>query len=153
MKRQIRIALIAFVFSLSFAHAQQCDIIYVTPNGAASGAAGTQANPADLSYGLTLATPVANQLWLASGTYTISTTLILSSGITIEGGFDPVTWKKSNGTPSIIYRDATNPYGPPSNGLFAIGGLSVSGFRLQDLTIQTANAAGGGTTVYGIYLE
>ncbi|MBI4929431.1 MAG: gliding motility-associated C-terminal domain-containing protein [Bacteroidetes bacterium] len=133
--------------------AQQCDIIYVTVNGAASGAAGTQANPADLTYGLTLVTATANQLWLATGTYTISTPLFIPSNVTIEGGFNAVTWAKSNGTPSIIYRDANNPAGPPANALFALVGTSVSGFRLQDLTINTANAPGNGTTVYGIYLD
>lgn len=141
------------LFLSSFALAQQCNIIHVTPNGATSGAAGTQANPADLTYGLSLVTPADNQLWLATGTYTISTSLFIPSDVTIEGGFNSATWAKSNGTPSIIFRDANNPAGPPANGLFGLVGLSVSNFRLQDLTINVANATGNGITVYGIYLD
>ncbi len=152
MNKNLLFLLTLFLFS-SFLNAQQCDVIYVTPNGATSGAAGTKANPADLNYGLSLVTVTANQLWLASGTYTISTALFIPSNVTIEGGFNSVTWAKSNGTPSIIFRDANNPAGPPANGLFGLVGVSVSGFRLQDLTITTANAPGNGITVYGIYLD
>ncbi len=152
MKKNLLCFVSVLLFS-SFLSAQQCDIIYVTPNGATSGAAGTQANPAELNYGLSLVTATANQLWLASGTYTLSTTLIIPSNVTIEGGFNSTTWAKSNGTPTVLYRDANNPAGPPANALFGLGGLNATGFRLQDLTITTANAVGTGITVYGIYLD
>ncbi len=44
--------------------AQECGVIYVVPNGAPNGAAGTRANPANLAYGLTLVSPANPRLWL-----------------------------------------------------------------------------------------
>jgi hypothetical protein len=47
--------ILLLVFLCGFnSFSQQCDIIYVTPGGASSGTAGTKANPANLTYGLTL---------------------------------------------------------------------------------------------------
>ena len=85
-KKNSPLLLFTFLFLLlaSFSFSQQCNIIYVTPTGATSGVAGTQANPADLTYGLTLVTATANQLWLATGTYSISATLSIPSNVTIE---------------------------------------------------------------------
>ncbi|TAL58358.1 MAG: hypothetical protein EPN85_11785, partial [Bacteroidetes bacterium] len=140
------------LFLSSFVFAQQCDIIYVTTAGATSGAAGTQANPAELNYGLTLVTPTANQLWLATGTYTISTALVIPNNVTIEGGFNAATWEKSNGIPSILFRDNQNLL-VANNALIGIEGLNATGFRLQDLTINVMNVPGNSNSVYGIYLQ
>ena len=133
--------------------AQQCDIIYVTPNGASSGTAGTKANPANFTYGLSLVSATANKIWMAQGTYTISLPIQLVSNITLEGGFDATTWIKSNGTPSIIHKDNSNLIPAPANALVAITGLNISGFRLQDLTLQVDNAPGNSNSVYGVYLN
>jgi gliding motility-associated-like protein len=134
--------------------AQQCDIIYVTPNGNSSGTAGTRANPASLTYGLTLASSGAvSRVWLASGTYNFSFPLQLANNMILEGGFDPVTWIKSNATPTVLIKDNTNLFAAPANALVAIIGTSVSGFRLQDLTLQVVAAPGIGNSVYGIYLS
>ena len=151
MKKLLYTLLLIFFSSLSFG--QWCDVIYVTPSGASSGVAGTPTNPANITYGLTLVTATANQLWLASGTYNISNTLIIPSGVTIEGGFNAATWEKSNGTPSIINRDVNNVLGPPFNALVGLVGNAASNFRLQDLTITVANAPGNQISVYGIYLS
>lgn len=131
---------------------QECNIIFVSPNGANSGAAGTKANPASLTYGLTLASPTDNQIWLAAGSYNISSTIDLVSGITLEGGFDPVTWVKSNSTPSIINRNNSNVL-PSPNRLVAISCVGISNFNVHDLTINVADAVGSGVTTYGIYLS
>ncbi|MEK7225471.1 MAG: hypothetical protein AAB221_07295, partial [Bacteroidota bacterium] len=140
-----------FVVYLTPAFAQQCNIIYVTPTGASSGAAGTKTNPASISYGLSLATPLNNQLWLAVGDYNISNTLFMISDVTVEGGFDPVTWIKTNGQASVIYRDNANIQTAP-NRLIAVECSGINNFRLQDLTINVANAVGDGVSVYGIHV-
>src|SRR5690606_9715074 len=151
-------AIYATIFLLSLlsgnaVFGQSCGVIYVTPTGASSGAAGTKANPASLAYGLTLATGTYNRIWLASGTYSISQPLQLVSNTTIEGGFDAVTWIKSNATPSVIHRDNSNVIPAPANALVGLSGNSVSNFRLQDLTIQVDNANTPQTSVYGIHLN
>src|SRR3972149_5983085 len=89
--------------------AQECGIIYVTPSGASSGAAGTRANPANLLYGLSLVSPKDKIVWMADGIYNISNTLSIPNGVTIEGTFTPVTWIKTNANTTVISRDALNP--------------------------------------------
>ena len=136
-----------------FSFSQQCNVIYVTPNGASAGAAGTRANPASLTYGLSLANGVDNLIWMAAGNYPLSSPLQLVSNVTLEGGFDPVTWIKSNATPTVIQKDNTNVIPAPANALVALAGLTISNFRLQDLTITVANATTPVTSVYGVYLN
>jgi len=143
---------LALLISSVALQAQQCEIIYVTPGGASSGAAGTQTNPANLTYGLSLATPTDNQIWLASGTYPISTTLFIISNITLEGGFDATTWIKTNLQPSIINRDNSNMQLAP-NRLVAVECTGITNFRLQDLTINVTNGVGDGVSVYGIHMD
>jgi len=135
-----------------FSFAQECNIVYVTPNGATSGAAGTKANPAELLYGLTLANATDNKIYMAAGTYILFNPLNMLSDITLEGGFDPLTWEKSNSTTTTIYRDNSN-VEPSPNRLVAIYCMGISNFRLQDLTIRSANAFGNGISSYGLYLD
>ena len=130
----------------------QCNIIYVTPTGSAAAGSGTKATPASLAYAFTQLSGTTNRIWMASGTYNISTPIQLVNNELIEGGFDPVTWIKSNATPTIIIKDNTNVLPSPANALVAIIGNAVSGFRLQDLTIQVADAPGNSNSDYGIYL-
>jgi gliding motility-associated-like protein len=149
----IRIIIICVLSLLSFQSiAQECNIVFVSPNGANAGAAGTKATPASLTYALTLISPTNNQIWLAAGNYNISTTIDLISGVTIEGGFNPATWVKSNSTPSIINRDNLNVL-PAPNRLVAISCVGISNFNVNDLTVNVANAVGSGVTTYGIYLS
>ncbi|MCF8256091.1 MAG: gliding motility-associated C-terminal domain-containing protein [Flavobacteriales bacterium] len=141
---------------LLFAHAafsQQCGVIHVTPGGAGSGAAGTRSNPASLTYGLSLASGGNTVIWMAAGTYPIVNTLQIPSGITLEGGFNPATWVKSNATASVIGRSAANVLPAPANALVGLAALNATGFRLQDLTIDVAAASGAEVSVYGIYLN
>jgi hypothetical protein len=104
--------LVAMCFILfgmgTHAFAQQCTVIYVTPNGASSGTVGTKAAPASLTYAITLATATDNKIHMASGTYNISAALNMKSNLTIEGGYNSTTWKKSNATATTIYRDNSN---------------------------------------------
>ena len=146
-------AFILFVCALGIAsssHAQQCNVIYVTPTGNGTG---TRVSPASLTTGLTLVGGTSTRIWMAEGTYPISNALQLVSNVTLEGGFDPVTWIKSNATPTVIHRDNTNLLPSPASAIAAIIGLNKTGFRLQDLTIQEDDAPGSGNTDYGIYLN
>lgn len=145
------------LFLLSIAEAgrgfaQQCTVIYVTPNGASTGTAGTKAAPASLTYALTLANATDNKIFMASGTYNITAPINMKANLTIEGGYNANTWKKSNSTATTIYRDNSNIESAP-NRLVAMYCNAISNFRLQDLTIRTANAFGGGVSTYGIRLN
>lgn len=133
-------------------YAQQCNVIYVTPNGASSGTAGTKAAPASLTYALTLANATDNKIYMASGTYNISNPIQMKSNLTIEGGYNASTWQKSNSTATTIYRDNSNLETNP-NRLVAIYCNNISDFQFHDLTIRTANAFGGGTSVYTLHLS
>ncbi|MCE9539078.1 MAG: hypothetical protein K8R85_07660, partial [Bacteroidetes bacterium] len=147
------ISLLCFSFLSVSLSAQECSIIYVSPTGVSSGTAGTISNPASLAYGLTLVSSTNNLLWLSTGTYLISNILSIPSNVTIEGGFDASTWIKSTVSHSIIDRDATNPLPSPFNALVGLAGNAATNFRLQDLTINIANAPGNQISVYGIYLS
>lgn len=148
------ILLFAGVYLLLFtAQSQQCNIIYVTPTGAGSGSAGTRANPASLTYGLTLVNATNNIIWMAVGVYDINNEIQLVSNLTIEGGFDPTNWSKSNASATVIHRTPLNVLPSPANGTAAFVGPFVSGFRLQDLTINVDVPNGVAATAYGIYLN
>ena len=152
----IKIKIILFI-TLGFCYtihstAQECNIIYVTPTGASSGVAGTITNPANLTYGLTLVNSTNNIVWISTGIYLISNTLLIPSNVTLEGGFNPPTWVKSTVSQTLIERNASNFLAAPANALIALLGNAVSNFRLQDLTITTANAPSNQISVYGIYL-
>lgn len=127
----------------------QCGVIYVSPNAAGSG---IRTDPAGLVNGLSQVSSTDNIIWMAVGTYTISNAISLPDNVTLEGGFNPITWIKNNATPTIISRDVNNPLPPPANALVGIAGLNASGFRLQDLTINVATAPGPEISVYGVYL-
>ncbi|MBL4735652.1 MAG: PKD domain-containing protein, partial [Flavobacteriales bacterium] len=133
-------------------YAQECNIIYVTPNGATSGAAGTKSNPASLDYGLSLATPTDNQLWLSTGNYIISNSLNMISGVTVEGGFNSTTWIKSNYPATVIFRNNSNILMNPGR-LVGIECIGITNFRLHDFTIIVDDAVGNGVSTYGIHVD
>lgn len=142
----------SFIWRGAEAFAQQCTVIYVTPNGASTGAAGTKAAPASLTYAVSLANATDNKIHMSSGTYNISAAINMKANLTIEGGYNATTWKKSNATATTIYRDNSNVQSAP-NRLVAIYCSTISNFRFQDLTIRTANAFGNGISTYGIHLS
>ncbi|MEN9440037.1 MAG: hypothetical protein RLZ33_113 [Bacteroidota bacterium] len=135
--------------------AATCINIYASPTGTA-GNPGTQASPTSLTQALSMAACNNTVIKLAIGTYTINNPLNLSSFVTLEGGFDPGNaWTKtSQAGATTINRSALNPEGA-ANGqrLVAFYGNSLTGFRLQDLTITTApGTAGTGMSTYGLHL-
>ena len=151
--KPIRGIFLLFTLLLSLTiKAQECGIIYVTPTGATSGAAGTRANPADLLYGLSLVSASDTIVWLSSGTYSISNTISIPNGVTIEGTFNAGIWDKTNANTSLIARNALNP-DMANLALIALEGTGISNFRLQDLDISVALAPSSQITVYGIKLS
>lgn len=135
--------------------AQECNIIYVSPIGASSGAAGTKANPASLPYAFTLANSTNNQLRLSIGNYIISNELPMISGITMDGGFDPSNnWKKTNSIQTVIYRDSTNVDLNP-NRIVAVECNTISNFSIHDVTIivNDASASIYSVSTYGIHVS
>lgn len=129
--------------------AQECNIIYVSANGTGSG---TQAAPISLLNGLTLVAPGVDHIRMASGTYNISNTIDLIGGVTIEGGFDPITWEKSNNAPTLIHRDNTN-VTPAPDRIVAISAVGITDFHLHDLSVLVDDAGGAGVTTYGIHID
>ena len=129
--------------------AQECNIIYVSATGSGSG---TQAAPTSFLNALTLAAPGVNHIRMAEGTYPISNTINLIGGVTIEGGFDPVTWDKSNNAPTLIHRDNTN-VTPAPDRIVAISAVGITDFQLHDLSVLVDDAGGIGITTYGIHID
>ena len=139
-----------------------CNVIYASPSGSGSGLINT--SPTTLSNAITMAQCSNSIIKLAVGTYTISNTLSIGSLMTLEGGYvnnfgQKVSTDGTAATTTIIYRDATNVQGLPTAGrIIALDATGASYFRLQDITIQTANAPASttsdpyGVSTYGIYL-
>ncbi len=151
MKLHILILVALSILLPTMVQAQECGIIYVSPTGAASGVAGTKANPASFVYGLTLVTATDTRIWMANGNYNIDNTITIPSNVTIEGGFTIGTWAKTNSNVTAINRSALNP-DVANKALVAFSAVNASGFRLQDITITVANATGSGVSVYGVRL-
>lgn len=136
------------LFSL-VATAQECNIIYVSATGSGSG---TKAAPTSLLNAFAIATPGVDHIRMAKGTYPISSTINLIGGITIEGGFDPITWNKSNNAPTLIHRDNTN-VTPAPDRIVALSAVGITDFHLHDLSIRVDDAGGTGITTYGIHID
>src|ERR1035437_1220557 len=131
--------------------AQHCNIIYVTPGGASSGAAGSISVPASLPYAFTLVNSANSRLWLSAGNYTISNALQMISGVSMEGGFDPLTWKKTNSQQTVIFRDSTHVDTVPSR-IVAVECSNISNFSIHDITIIVNDASGNSVSTYGIHI-
>ncbi len=131
-----------------------CVNIYASPTGNAA-SSGTQASPTTIQHALALAQCNNAVIKLAIGTYTIDAALTLSSFVTIEGGFDPGNaWTKTSlAGATTITRSTVAPEGVAgSQRLVVFYGNSATGFRLQDITIRTANANLPGMSTYGMHL-
>ncbi len=152
MRKFLLFVLLSILSSFYQIFAQECGIIYVTPNGTSDIGSGTRDNPTNINHALSLISPQDRTMWLASGNYNLSNTLNIIDNFTIEGGFDPNTWIKTNNTPTIIRRDSANIQNNP-NRLVALSATNVNLFNIHDLTIITADAVGNGVTNYGIYLN
>ncbi|MFH1321463.1 MAG: gliding motility-associated C-terminal domain-containing protein [Bacteroidota bacterium] len=133
-----------------------CNVLYVTTTGSGTG---TIADPADLLTALSMTQCNGTVIKMAIGVYNFSAPITSISSFTIiEGGFDPSNnWEKtSSAGATTIFRDAANLEGPPeARRLGAIYMNGVHDFRLQDLTISTADAPAAdsmGISIYGIHL-
>lgn len=148
LQAALSVSLLLSVTVTSFA--QECGVIYCSPAGTNS-SAGTKIDPVDLSTGLTMVNGANSRLYLREGTYVLSQSLVMISNVSIVGGFNQ-NWEKSNSALTTIFRDPSNiQVGPPR--LIGVECVGVSNFKLQDLTIQVANAVGEGVTTYAVYLR
>jgi PKD repeat protein len=126
------------------------DVIYVSLSGTPT-STGTSVDPVDLLTGMSMLGGNADKIYIQSGTYVLTHELILSSNAQIFGGFN-ANWVKDNSSVTTLFRDPSNvQVGPPR--LIGVLGVGQSNFRLQDLTIRTANAFGQGVATYGLYLN
>ncbi len=152
-KTLLSVVLLLSVASSLFAQ-QPCDVIYVTPTGASTPGSGTRAVPASLNYALTSLVNATNyRVWLAQGLYTTTAEITLVNNLILEGGFDGTTWIKSNTPATVIHRNNQIVLPPQANGTGIIFGFNVSGFRLQDLTLEMEVPNGVASTAYGVYLN
>ena len=143
-------SLIFFLILIVNSGFSQCNVIYVATNGIGTGTAN---NPSDLKTAIQNSVP-NDILKLDTGTYILDSVFILKDSITIEGGFfGAQDWKKTSYLgATIIKRNLSNPEQSP-NRITAIKGVNLSGFRLQDLTVETENTSVAGQSLYGVYLD
>ncbi len=133
-----------------------CINIYVAPNATGDGSA---SNPTDLATAIEMSGCSGSQIKMAQGLYNINTFLEIPSFTTLEGGFNPSTWEKSS-TPGLTTINRTsigNDGTSAAPALIALLGNSDTGFRLQDITITTADGpdaigAKPAFSTYALYL-
>ncbi len=144
-----------FTFSIKINYGQSnCGVIYVSPTGSVGTGTGTQSNPTTIINAIDSAKS-KDIIRMAIGTYNINNALFLKDSITLEGGFNPANnWSKtSQAGATTINRTNANPEGAANQQrLVCFYGVTVSGFRLQDLTITTANGTSNGMSTYGVHL-
>ncbi|QQS27569.1 MAG: gliding motility-associated C-terminal domain-containing protein [Sphingobacteriales bacterium] len=134
-----------------------CTNFYVTPTGSGDGLSPN--TPTNLLSAITQAACNNATIKMAIGTYTYDNPINIYSNMTIEGGFDPGNnWvKSSQAGATTIHRTALNTEGPSNERrIVAVYGVQISFFRLQDLTISTANGpttAGSGASTYALHCD
>lgn len=131
-----------------------CDVLYASPG--ASGV-GTAADPADLVTALGMAACNDVLIKLDVGTYTLDQPITnITGNLTIEGGYLQASgWEKtSQAGATTIHRSSINPEGAANEQrLVAMDISNASSFRIQDITITTANANLAGMSTYGVHLS
>ncbi|HMS53705.1 MAG TPA: hypothetical protein PKD56_15340, partial [Chitinophagales bacterium] len=140
-----------------------CVNVYVTNAGTGDG---TVENPANLSAALGMITCAEGVIKMQVGQYDIDAPITVPSNVTLEGGYLS-NWTKTSTTgilsnTTIINRTANGSFPwdglatPEAPALIALDINSQTNFRLQDLTITTANAPSAdaihrsGVSTYGI---
>ena len=120
----------------------ECNVFYASPTGNPASQGLTPSSPTTIQHAIELASCTDAIIRLAVGTYTINKSLQLASNMTLEGGFfDEYRQKTSEPGQTTIYRTSENPEGTSrAPRLVAIEANSLNNFRLQDLTVQTADA-------------
>ncbi|HRI26529.1 MAG TPA: gliding motility-associated C-terminal domain-containing protein [Chitinophagales bacterium] len=134
-----------------------CTNLYVTPTGSGTGL--SPSSPTNLLNAITQAACNNATIKMAIGTYNFDNPINIYSNMTIEGGFDPANnWvKTSQPGATTIHRTALNTEGGVNERrIVALYGVQISYFRLQDLTITTANApttSGSGASTYVLHCD
>ncbi len=157
MKHLLIFACTIFCASLSSAQSD-CNIIYVTPTG--GGLIGSISAPASLAsaFDINISDPDRNVLFLQEGNYNINETIVIPSGLTIEGGYQNTGdgWQKSSALTSVIN---VNPPVEVVNGFGHRTGILLSGTNnvvLRDLNIYVnfglpaGNVGNNGVSIYGV---
>lgn len=119
-----------------------CNVFYADNAGDPLSQGLSPSQPTTVQHAIEQASCTNAIIRLDTGTYVIDQPLHLSSNITLEGGFrDEFKEKVSSIGATTIYRSANYVEGTAAAPrLVAIEGSSLNDFRLQDLTIQTADA-------------
>lgn len=126
------------------------NVIHVAVTGTPT-AAGTADDPVDLLTGIGMVGGNFNKVYVRSGTYVLNAPLDIPNNVDIIGGFN-ADWVKDNSAITTFFRDATNTQPNPPR-LIAVNCVGKTGFRIQDITVRTANATGQGVSTYGVYLN
>jgi Tol biopolymer transport system component len=116
--------------------------VFVAPLGSDS-APGTRTEPmATVSAALVVAAGSNKDVYVAAGTFTETSTLVLEDGVSIYGGYDPLDWSRSDtNTTRLEVAEAT---------AVSATGLTSSTV-LERLEVVGANAATPGGSAYGLF--
>jgi len=133
-----------------------CRNIYASTTGNPL-AAGTKFDPVTLEEALSRSACTNTIVKLATGTYVIDNSININSNLTLEGGFiENQAWTKTSEIGATrLHRSTLNAEGVLNinRRLTALTAYGSTNFRLQDLTISTADAIVPGTSTYGLYLN
>ncbi len=116
-------------------------VLFVSTSGS-DAAPGTEAQPmrtVGAAVGKAAASSPAFAVDVAGGTYDQGGGVAVTSGITIEGGFDPSTWTQSGSEVSILT-------GAPQ----AVYAEDATSVVLADLTLEGEAMPGAGQSAYGL---
>jgi len=130
-----------------------CGIIYVSPTGTIGIGTGTQSTPTTLQNALD-SSVAGDILRLATGTYNLDSSIYLKDSITLEGGYDAITWTKTSiaGATNLLRSSANPEGGIYDRRLVCMYGNGITNFRLQDLTLRTVDANLYSQSTYGLHL-
>ncbi|MBO4646026.1 MAG: immunoglobulin domain-containing protein, partial [Bacteroidales bacterium] len=119
-----------------------CNVFYVDNSGDPESQGLTPANPTTIQHALSLASCTNAIVRLDTGTYYLDHSIQLASNLTIEGGFfDEFKQKTSEVGATTLFRTQNRVEGTMmAPRIVAMEGSGLNDFRLQDLTIQTADA-------------
>jgi hypothetical protein len=103
--------------------------LFVSPSGAAQGAGTMEAPISSLSFALNQAASRQADLYVAAGTW--DETLVLRSGVSVFGGFDPNDWSRDPSTHTTLIRGASS-----GSLRFALQGVSVSNLTVDGVRFE-----------------
>ncbi|MBR1991741.1 MAG: hypothetical protein IJ986_05660 [Bacteroidales bacterium] len=119
-----------------------CNVFYADNFGDPASNGLTPSTPTTIQHAIDLAACTNAIIRLDTGTYNIDQPIELASNLTLEGGFfDDYKQKTSAPGATTIFRSDQYVEGTSlAPRIVAMEGSSLNNFRLQDLTIETANA-------------